>query len=169
MGGHLQSNKVSALVRGCSSLTCLETIDREKLARAVNKAWIAVHGQDRKLRVMVQVNTSGEATKNGVEPADAVALCRVVATECEGLELAGLMNWCPGLQWLPRRRLSSVTPLLFGGSGTAGFGSCKPGAQHGHEHRLPVGHPRGFYISSRGVNNFRCSALPVKDLRSINV
>merc|ERR1712038_321438 len=41
---------------------------------------------------MVQVNTSGEATKNGVQPADAAALCRVVATECEGLELAGLMT-----------------------------------------------------------------------------
>lgn len=90
--GHLQSNKVSTLVRGCPSLACLETIDRVKLARAVNKAWIAVHGPDRKLRVMVQVNTSGEATKNGVEPADAAALCRVVATECEGLELAGLMT-----------------------------------------------------------------------------
>merc|ERR1740129_600049 len=63
--GHLQSNKVSALVRGCPSLACLETIDREKRARTVNKAWIAMHGLNRKLRVMVQVNTSGEATKNG--------------------------------------------------------------------------------------------------------
>merc|ERR1711865_1159973 len=41
---------------------------------------------------MVQINSSGEDTKNGVEPKDVVDLCRVIATECEGLELAGLMT-----------------------------------------------------------------------------
>merc|ERR1711879_518220 len=41
---------------------------------------------------MIQVNSSGEETKNGVESSDVAALARVIATECEGLELAGLMT-----------------------------------------------------------------------------
>jgi len=90
--GHLQSNKVSALIKGCPNLACLETIDSEKLARAVDKAWLAAYGKERKLRVMVQVNSSGEETKNGVEPTETAELCRVIAAECQGLELAGLMT-----------------------------------------------------------------------------
>ena len=45
------------------------------------------------LGVLVQVNTSGEASKGGVEPADAAELCRIVQSEseCPGLRLAGLM------------------------------------------------------------------------------
>lgn len=90
--GHLQSNKVSTLVRGCPLLACVETVDSEKLARTMDKAWLAAYGPDRKLRVMVQVNSSGEETKNGVDPADVAELCRVIAAECKGLELAGLMT-----------------------------------------------------------------------------
>jgi len=89
--GHLQGNKVSTLVKGCPRLACLETIDSEKLARAVDKAWKAAY-PERKLRVMIQVNSSGEETKNGVEPADVAQLCGIIAKECEGLELAGLMT-----------------------------------------------------------------------------
>jgi len=89
--GHLQSNKVAMLVKGCPSLACLETIDSEKLARTVDKAWLAA-GYGRQLRVMVQVNSSGEETKSGVDTSEVVDLCRIIVTECEGLELAGLMT-----------------------------------------------------------------------------
>ncbi|CAK9050538.1 unnamed protein product [Durusdinium trenchii] len=89
--GHLQSNKVGMLVKGCPGLTCLETIDSEKLARTVDKAWKAAY-PERPLGVMVQVNSSGEETKNGVEPSEVADLCKVIATECEGLRLVGLMT-----------------------------------------------------------------------------
>ncbi len=51
-------------------------------------------GEEReKLRVFVQVNTSGEASKAGVEPgAAARELCRFVREECEHLRLQGLMT-----------------------------------------------------------------------------
>ena len=40
-----------------------------------------------------QVNTSGEASKSGVEPgADSLALCRYIAKECKYLKLVGLMT-----------------------------------------------------------------------------
>lgn len=89
--GHLQSNKVGMLVKGCPGLACLETIDSEKLARALDKAWRSAY-PERPLGVMVQVNSSGEETKNGVEPAEVANLCKVIATECEGLRLVGLMT-----------------------------------------------------------------------------
>jgi len=89
--GHLQGNKVSQLLQGCPSLACLETIDSEKLARAVNKEWLKLD-QGRKLRIMIQVNSSGEESKNGVDGKDVAGLSKVIATECEGLQLAGLMT-----------------------------------------------------------------------------
>merc|ERR1712060_468933 len=39
--GHLQGNKVGQLLKGCPNMACLETIDSEKLARAVDKAWLS--------------------------------------------------------------------------------------------------------------------------------
>merc|ERR1712060_478296 len=57
--GHLQGNKVATLLKGCPSLACLETVDSEKLARAVEKAWAALE-TERKLPIMIQVNSSGE-------------------------------------------------------------------------------------------------------------
>lgn len=89
--GHLQSNKVNQLIKGCPTLACLETIDSEKLARTVDKAWVA-GGSERKLRVMVQVNSSGEESKNGVTEEEVVPLCSLIAQELQGLELAGLMT-----------------------------------------------------------------------------
>ncbi|CAK0804882.1 unnamed protein product [Prorocentrum cordatum] len=89
--GRLQSNKVRALVQGCPSLACLETVSSEKLARAVDKAWLAA-GAARRLPVMVQVNSSGEVQKNGVPPDEVSQLCVLISRELRGLELAGLMT-----------------------------------------------------------------------------
>lgn len=89
--GHLQSNKARALTKGVPSLACVETVDSAKLARLLN-AGAAEAERAVRLRVMVQVNTSGEASKAGVAPSDCVAVCRAVAEECPALELAGLMT-----------------------------------------------------------------------------
>lgn len=44
------------------------------------------------MRVLVQVNTSGEAEKSGVEPREAAALCRHILEACPHLRLGGLMT-----------------------------------------------------------------------------
>lgn len=89
--GHLQSNKAKALIEGVPSLAMVETVDSEKLASKLNAA---VEGAGRsRLPVFVQVNTSGEESKYGVEPgASCVALARYIATNCPNLQLAGLMT-----------------------------------------------------------------------------
>lgn len=89
--GHLQSNKVKTLLEGVPSLSCLETLDSEKLANKLNNA-VESLGRD-PLKVYVQVNTSGEESKYGVEPGDeCVSLCKHVLTSCPNLRLAGLMT-----------------------------------------------------------------------------
>lgn len=44
------------------------------------------------LPVFVQVNTSGEETKYGVEPAEATGLARHIKESCRHLRFAGLMT-----------------------------------------------------------------------------
>ena len=87
--GPLQSNKAKMLVR-VKDLAVVETIDRKKIADAVNKA--ATAGGKEGLRVMVQVNTSGEETKSGCRPNEAVTLSQYVVENCPALTLTGLMT-----------------------------------------------------------------------------
>lgn len=90
--GHLQSNKAKIVCR-TPNLFVIETIDTEKLARIVNKEWIAHRGDsEKKLNVMIQVNTSGEEQKSGVSPNDVKALADIITSECTGLNLMGLMT-----------------------------------------------------------------------------
>mmetsp|Transcript_18278 Transcript_18278/g.48246 ORF Transcript_18278/g.48246 Transcript_18278/m.48246 type:complete len:273 (-) Transcript_18278:49-867(-) len=90
--GHLQSNKAKPLVEGVPNLFVVESVDSTKLAKKLDNA-VKASRPDRPLRVMAQVNTSGEASKSGAEPGDdAVELCRYIDKECENLVLVGLMT-----------------------------------------------------------------------------
>lgn len=44
------------------------------------------------LRVFVQVNTSGEEEKSGVEPSQATEMCKHIREQCPHLKLQGLMT-----------------------------------------------------------------------------
>ncbi|XP_066964455.1 pyridoxal phosphate homeostasis protein isoform X1 [Macrobrachium rosenbergii] len=90
MIGHLQSNKVNKVV-SVPNLYCIETIDTAKLATAVNNA-AGKHLKDEKLVVFVQVNTSGEENKSGVNPDSVNDLVSHVLKNCPNLKLAGLMT-----------------------------------------------------------------------------
>ena len=80
--GPLQSNKVNAALRWAS---CIESVASLDLAERLSaRAERAVH-------VYLQVNVSGEVTKHGVAPSDAVALAGEVAG-LPGLRVAGLMT-----------------------------------------------------------------------------
>lgn len=57
--GHLQNNKINKLL-GSPGLFMVETVDSEKLADNLNKQWAKYRKAEEKLKVMVQVNTSGE-------------------------------------------------------------------------------------------------------------
>ncbi|KAH9871769.1 hypothetical protein J1614_006025 [Plenodomus biglobosus] len=95
MIGGLQSNKCKQLAEQIPNLWCVSSVDSEKKANELEKGRKALLEKDsdaEKLRIMVQVNTSGEDSKSGVEPADTLALCRHVVEQCPHLRLTGLMT-----------------------------------------------------------------------------
>lgn len=95
MIGGLQSNKCKQLAEQIPNLWCVSSVDSEKKANELEKgrkALLEKESDAEKLRIMVQVNTSGEDSKSGVEPADTVSLCRHIIEKCPHLQLTGLMT-----------------------------------------------------------------------------
>lgn len=95
MIGGLQTNKCKPLAEQVANLYCVSSVDTAKKADALEKGRAALAANqtlDSKLRVLVQINTSGEESKSGVEPKDATELCRHVREQCPNLQLAGLMT-----------------------------------------------------------------------------
>ncbi|EEP77788.1 hypothetical protein UREG_02637 [Uncinocarpus reesii 1704] len=95
--GGLQSNKCVTLARDVRGLWAVESVDTQKKASLLDKGWgersNSQEGQQQEpLRVFVQVNTSGEESKSGVEPSNAVELCRFIQEKCPRLKLQGLMT-----------------------------------------------------------------------------
>lgn len=87
--GHLQSNKVTALLApGRSLVTCVESVETLGLAQRLSRRCIDL---DRELEVMVQVNVSGETSKWGVRPEAAAELAAQVAA-LPRLTLVGFMT-----------------------------------------------------------------------------
>ncbi|GAB4849626.1 hypothetical protein Ancab_004420 [Ancistrocladus abbreviatus] len=68
----------------------VEGVDNEKIANHLDRA---VSNIGRKpLKVLVQVNTSGEISKSGVDPSGCVELAKHVKLGCANLEFSGLMT-----------------------------------------------------------------------------
>jgi pyridoxal phosphate enzyme (YggS family) len=87
--GHLQSNKAKA---AAALFDWVQSVDSPELARELDRR---AGEAGRRLRVLVEVNTSGEATKFGVPPERTLEV------------LAGLA----GLEWLEPRGFMTVGPL----------------------------------------------------------
>lgn len=93
--GHLQSNKINKVLN-LPNLHMIQTVHSSKLAEGLNKAWAKLKEEHSdkaaKLNVLVQINTSGEDEKNGVQPEDAVELYRHVLEKCPNLNCEGVMT-----------------------------------------------------------------------------
>jgi pyridoxal phosphate enzyme (YggS family) len=83
--GHLQRNKVKLLV---PFIHMIHAVDSGRLAAEISRQAVAA---GRTIPVLLQVNTSGEESKFGVEPDRAEALARSMAA-LPGIELQGLMT-----------------------------------------------------------------------------
>lgn len=88
--GHLQKQNVNKLM-AVPNLSVLETIDSVKLADKVNSSW-QKKGSPERLKVMVQINTSGEDSKHGLLPSETVAVVEHIKASCPNLEFVGLMT-----------------------------------------------------------------------------
>lgn len=102
MIGALQTNKCQPLANQVPNLWCVSSVDSAKKADALEKGRAAMLEREKQqqgkedqgpLRVLVQINTSGEESKSGVSPgADATALAKHIREECPHLRLAGFMT-----------------------------------------------------------------------------
>uniref|UniRef100_A0A8C3TMB7 Pyridoxal phosphate homeostasis protein n=1 Tax=Chelydra serpentina TaxID=8475 RepID=A0A8C3TMB7_CHESE len=88
--GHLQRNNVNKLI-AVPNLFMVETVDSVKLADKVNSSW-QKKGASQRLKIMVQVKTSGEDSKHGLPPGEIVATVEHIIKECPSLEFVGLMT-----------------------------------------------------------------------------
>jgi len=84
--GPLQSNKTAEIAE---HFDWMHTIDRLKIAERLS-VQREPHARLGPLQVCVQVNVSGEESKSGVHPSEALALCEQIAP-LRGLTLRGLM------------------------------------------------------------------------------
>ena len=85
MIGHLQTNKVKYIA---DYVYLIHSVDSEKLAEEIQKQ---AEKRDKVLDVLVQVNTSDEMQKSGVDPDKAEKLCRFVSS-LVNVRLCGLMT-----------------------------------------------------------------------------
>ncbi len=82
--GPLQTNKIKEAI---ALFDCIETIDREKLAR---KLGAALQEQNKRLPCFIQVNTGEEAQKAGITPQDFAEFLKFCQQDC-ALDIQGLM------------------------------------------------------------------------------
>ncbi|KAI3695190.1 hypothetical protein L1987_78179 [Smallanthus sonchifolius] len=88
--GHLQSNKAKSLIAAVPNLSMVQGVDNEKIANHLDRAVSSIGRKP--LPVMVQVNTSEEISKSGIEPANCIELVKHVKFNCPNLLFSGLMT-----------------------------------------------------------------------------
>lgn len=88
MIGHLQTNKAKYAVR---LFDMIHSVDRLKLAQELNKRAGAAGIQ---MKILVEVNVSGEESKSGIARDDAVAMIKEISA-LEHISVQGLMTMPP--------------------------------------------------------------------------
>eukprot|EP00466_Bigelowiella_natans_P021492 jgi/Bigna1/48042/estExt_Genewise1.C_210130 len=92
--GKLQSNKINPILKGVPNLKAVHTVHSEKVARKIGNACKTLNRDS--IDIYIQVDTSGEVTKNGVDTGEElVKLAELVASSEEPfdrLKLVGLMT-----------------------------------------------------------------------------
>lgn len=83
--GHLQSNKIKEVLKWA---TCIESIDRLSIAQKLHQR-LTFEGKE--IDIYVQVNTSFEESKFGIEPEKTIELVKEIA-KYENIHIKGLMT-----------------------------------------------------------------------------
>ncbi len=98
MVGHLQTNKVKAAVK---IFGLIQSVDSARLAFQINKQAARINKiQD----ILMEINTSGEVSKFGIKPDDAVKVIKEIA-QFKNISIKGLMTVAPVVDNAERARL----------------------------------------------------------------
>jgi len=100
MIGHLQTNKARKVV---GQFDYIHSIDSLHLAETLNHHAASFNLTSQRQPVLLQVNISGETSKEGIEPDMVISLTRQIAT-LEHLEIQGLMTIAPLVDNLEKTR-----------------------------------------------------------------
>lgn len=84
--GYLQTNKINDVLK--YGVSCIQSVDRWELAQKLHQKLLQA---GREMEVYVEVNTSGEESKHGVAPTQAVALVQQLS-QLNTLKVSGLMT-----------------------------------------------------------------------------
>ncbi|WP_164110449.1 MULTISPECIES: YggS family pyridoxal phosphate-dependent enzyme [Sphingobacterium] len=84
--GHLQSNKIKDILK--YDISCIQSLDRLEIAEKLQQR---LAYEDRKIDVLIQINTSGEQSKFGIHPDEAIELVKSVS-EFDNIKIKGLMT-----------------------------------------------------------------------------
>jgi pyridoxal phosphate enzyme (YggS family) len=90
--GHLQRNKAR---RALEIFDAIESVDSLDLARMLDR--ILAEKERSAYPIFIEVNTSGEATKHGVDPREADGLLSMILETCPRLTVEGLMTVGPNV------------------------------------------------------------------------
>lgn len=88
MFGHLQRNKVKKSIR---IFDLIHSVENVPLAEEINKESIKL---EKKTRILVEVNISGEGSKYGLTPNDTIPFMKEL-TKMGGISVEGLMTMAP--------------------------------------------------------------------------
>jgi pyridoxal phosphate enzyme (YggS family) len=92
MIGHLQRNKAK---RAAELFDCIESVDSLQLASTLDRIMAETRLKVAPYPVMIEVNTSGEESKYGVEPSRFLELVEEISRDCRRLAIDGLMTIGP--------------------------------------------------------------------------
>lgn len=84
--GHLQTNKIKDILK--YEVSCIQSVDRLDLAEKLHQR---LQFENKCIEVLIQVNTSNEASKFGVHPDEALELVKQVA-QFNTIQIKGLMT-----------------------------------------------------------------------------
>ncbi len=88
MIGHLQSNKAKDAVK---LFEVIHSIDKIETAEKVNREAAKIN---KKQKILIQINSSGEKTKSGIFPENTLNIIEAVA-DMQNMEILGLMTMAP--------------------------------------------------------------------------
>lgn len=84
--GYLQTNKIKDILK--YGVSCIQSIDRIDLAE---KLHLRLEKEQRKMDILIQVNTSAEESKFGVSPENAIEFVKQIS-QFDSLQIKGLMT-----------------------------------------------------------------------------
>jgi pyridoxal phosphate enzyme (YggS family) len=87
--GHLQRKKAPRILTRVPNLDCIQTIDSIDLANHLNSI---LKKQSQKVNILLQINTSQEKQKYGIEPKQFLSLYEYIQLNCPLLICQGLMT-----------------------------------------------------------------------------